>query len=81
MGPVALVAELADLEADDASAPDTEDTRLAASGPRAAAMSGAIAPAVRRPAARLRAHRLEGAIVAALLGWAVAGGLTALGWL
>lgn len=77
---MALVAELADLEADDGSMPDTEDTRLAASGPRAAAMAGAIAPA-RRPAARMRAHRLDGAVVAVLIGWALAGAATALGWL
>jgi hypothetical protein len=77
---MALIAELADLEPDDGSLPDTEDTRLAASGPRAAAMAGAIAP-VPRPAARLRAHRLNGAVVAVLLGWALAGLATALGWL
>jgi hypothetical protein len=77
---VAVVAELADLEPDDRALPDTEDTRLAASGPRAAAMAGAIAP-MRRPAARLRAHRLDGAAVAVLIGWAVAGAATALGWL
>ena len=76
-----MVAELAGLEDEAESSAETEDTRLAASGTRVDAMTGAIAPVVRRHSARLRAHRLEGAVVAVVLAWAITGGLTAIGWL
>jgi hypothetical protein len=79
-----LVAELSGL--DDADpvaepAPVLEDMRLAASGPRVDAMAGLIAPVLRTPSARLRAHRLEGAVVAVVVAWGAVGGMSALGWL
>ena len=52
-----------------------------ASGPRVDAMAGLIAPVLRTSSARLRTHRLEGAVVAVVLAWAAVGAMTALGWL
>lgn len=74
-----IVAELADLEPEDATY-DSEDTRMGASGLRVGTTAGMIAPVLRHRAARLRTHRLEGSVVAVLLAWAAVGGLTALGW-
>ena len=82
-----LVAELSGLDALDGldgaaePPPAQEDMRLAASGPRVDAMAGLIAPVLRTPSARLRTHRLEGAVVAVAMAWAAIGLLTAFGWL
>lgn len=78
---MSLFAFLADPDAEADAAPDDDSLRLAASGTRVGATAGLIAPVVRRPAARLRAHRLEGAVLAVVAAWAIAGGLTAIGWL
>lgn len=78
---MSMVAELAGLEDEREVSPETEDTRLAASGTRVDAMAGAIAPIARRHSARLRTHRLEGSVVAVVFAWAIVGGLTAVGWL